>query len=56
MLKKTSVAKGKAKSKTLTRKVQFEFPAPEAKEVYLVGNFNNWDASANPMKKDKILH
>jgi 1,4-alpha-glucan branching enzyme len=53
MVKKTSVAKGKAKSKILTKKVQFEFPAPEAKEVYLVGNFNNWDANAKPMKKDK---
>ena len=48
-------SKGKAKTKTkaLTKKVQFEYPAPDAQEVYLVGNFNNWDTSANPIKKDK---
>jgi 1,4-alpha-glucan branching enzyme len=40
---------GKSKAK----KVQFEFPAPEAQKVYLAGDFNNWDPSANPMKKDK---
>ncbi len=39
--------------KTKTKKVQFEFPAPEAHEVYLAGVFNNWDTSANLMKKDK---
>jgi len=35
------------------KKVQFEFPAPEAEEVCLAGGFNNWDTNANPMKKDK---
>jgi 1,4-alpha-glucan branching enzyme len=39
--------------KTKTKKVQFEFLASEALEVYLAGDFNNWDASANPMKKDR---
>lgn len=32
---------------------KFEFLAPDAKEVYLGGSFNNWDALAKPMKKDK---
>ncbi len=27
--------------------------AHQAKKVYLAGSFNNWDASALPMKKDK---
>jgi len=45
--------KSKPKVKTLTKKVHFEFPAPEALEVYLAGDFNNWNSSANPMKKDK---
>jgi 1,4-alpha-glucan branching enzyme len=36
-----------------TRKVQFEFSLPEANEVYLVGEFNNWDTQANLMKKDR---
>ncbi len=40
---------GKAK----TKKVQFEFLAPEALKVYLAGDFNDWDTSANAMKKDK---
>jgi 1,4-alpha-glucan branching enzyme len=43
----------KTKTKVLAKKGQFEFPAPEAQEVHLVGDFNNWNSSANPMKKDK---
>lgn len=43
----------KAKSvKSLQRKIKFEFSAPEAKEVSLAGNFNQWNTQANPMKKD----
>jgi 1,4-alpha-glucan branching enzyme len=34
-------------------KIKFDFSAPEAKEVFLVGNFNQWNSQANPMKKDK---
>jgi len=44
---------GKSKTKAQAKKVPFEFLAPAAQAVYLVGNFNNWDARANPMKKDK---
>jgi len=44
---------GATKTKVLTRKVPFEFPAPEAQKVYLAGDFNYWDSSSNPMKKDK---
>ncbi len=33
--------------------VRFEFSAPEAHEVFLTGEFNNWDIKANPMKKDE---
>ena len=43
----------KTKTKVLTKKVQFELPAQDAQVVHLAGDFNNWDASANPMKKDK---
>jgi 1,4-alpha-glucan branching enzyme len=39
--------------KDKTKKVQFEFSAPAAQKVYLAGDFNNWDSSANLMKKDK---
>ena len=34
-------------------KIKFEYSAPEASEVSLVGNFNQWNSQANPMKKDK---
>jgi len=43
----------KTKTKVLTKKGQFEFLAPQAQEVYLAGDFNNWDTNTNPMKKDK---
>jgi len=45
--------KSKTKVEILTKKVQFEFLAPAAQEVYLAGDFNNWGAVAHPMKKDK---
>ncbi|RJP56909.1 MAG: hypothetical protein C4549_05980 [Deltaproteobacteria bacterium] len=51
MAKKIVTREGKTKGNVLTRKVQFEYPAPEAKEVCLVGEFNNWDIHANIMKK-----
>jgi 1,4-alpha-glucan branching enzyme len=38
---------------SLYKKIKFELSAPEAKVVSLVGNFNQWNPQANPMKKDK---
>ncbi len=35
------------KKEESTRKIQFKFYAPQAKEVSLVGSFNKW----NPIKK-----
>ena len=34
-------------------KVTFSISAPEATEVVLVGDFNEWDATASPLKKLK---
>ncbi|WP_298780052.1 isoamylase early set domain-containing protein [uncultured Polaribacter sp.] len=34
-------------------KVTFTVPAQEANEVVVVGNFNEWDAKATPLKKLK---
>ncbi len=34
------------------RMVNFQFQAPEADSVFLVGSFNDWDSNAKPMKKD----
>ncbi len=36
--------------KTL-RPVNFVCNAPEAKSVFLVGDFNHWDPAAHPMKR-----
>ena len=31
--------------------VDFTFHSPEAKQVYLVGEFNNWESHSIPMRK-----
>ena len=33
--------------------INFQFEAPEAEAVSLVGSFNDWDVTAKPMKKNK---
>ena len=45
-------------STTGNRMTQFAFPAPTARQVYLAGDFNNWDTKANPMHKapDGVWH
>ena len=40
------------KSKPRTKKTHFQFYAPEARRVALVGTFNEWDDNTLPMKKD----
>lgn len=48
MLKKQAIQQGKV------MKVTFEtHPLPEAEEVYLVGDFNDWNETSHPMKKRK---
>jgi 1,4-alpha-glucan branching enzyme len=32
---------------------EFTFYAPDAKDVYLAGEFNNWNTRSIPMKKNK---
>ena len=39
--------------KTAPKKARFEFSAPEAHEVFVAGEFNDWDVRANPLKKDE---
>ncbi|MFD1140730.1 isoamylase early set domain-containing protein [Larkinella insperata] len=51
-----ALAKQYVKSKPTICKVTFTLPADAvngAKEVALVGDFNGWDASATPLKKQK---
>ena len=44
--------RAKAKAKKSLRKVRFSFESTGAREVFLLGDFNNWDPKAHPMKKD----
>ncbi|MDO6737328.1 isoamylase early set domain-containing protein [Wenyingzhuangia sp. 2_MG-2023] len=47
-----AITKKKLKTKPVC-KVTFSHMAPEATEVFLVGDFNEWDATATPLKKLK---
>ena len=54
--KKSLISKGKEEKETpkkADKNVEFTFQAPEAKEVYLAGEFNHWSTKSLPMKKDK---
>ncbi len=39
--------------KPADQKIAFEYYAPQAGKVYLVGAFNGWDLKACPLKQDK---
>lgn len=41
-----------ANSQPKTLEVEFDYKSTEAKEVFLAGDFNNWDFQNLPMKKD----
>ncbi len=41
------------KRKAPAKKTQFNLHAPEAVEVFLAGDFNNWNVAADSMKKSK---
>jgi len=49
----TNFSKESKESKNKDIKVKFTFHAPEAKEVYLTGEFNSWNTSSLPLKKNK---
>jgi 1,4-alpha-glucan branching enzyme len=44
---------GEKKENHDSKEVEFIFYAPEAKEVFLAGEFNQWDTRSLPMKKEK---
>ena len=46
------MAKVKSKKKIKRRKVTFSLDSSDAKEVMLMGDFNNWNPKKHPMKKD----
>ncbi|HSQ84840.1 MAG TPA: glycogen-binding domain-containing protein [Desulfobacterales bacterium] len=43
----------KSESKPKRRKITFSLTYPDAKEVILMGDFNQWNAKVHPMKKNK---
>lgn len=42
-----------SKEKIKQKRWTFSLEANEAKEVFLVGDFNNWSLGKHPMRKDK---
>jgi 1,4-alpha-glucan branching enzyme len=44
--------KSSEEAKPKTKKVRFNFYAPEAERVFLAGDFNHWDVDSLPMKRD----
>lgn len=38
-------------AKSITKPVVFFCNAPEAKAVFIAGDFNDWDATAHPLKR-----
>ena len=43
----------KSELKPKRRKVTFSLTSPDAKEVILMGDFNQWNPKVHPMKKNK---
>jgi len=42
----------KEKKKTQQKRVSFTLSAPDARNVYVVGDFNGWNTCSHPLKKD----
>jgi 1,4-alpha-glucan branching enzyme len=46
------MAKDKSKGAAKRRKVTLSLESPAAKEVFLMGDFNEWNPKTHPMKND----
>jgi 1,4-alpha-glucan branching enzyme len=51
-MKKRALTMKKKQNKTNRRRIIFSTHAPEAKNVSLVGEFNNWNPEKHPMKSE----
>jgi 1,4-alpha-glucan branching enzyme len=51
--KKKVEKRAKETPRERSKSVTFTYHAPEATEVFLAGEFNNWDTRSLPMKQDK---
>ena len=47
------MTKVKSKQKSKRRRVTFSFESNDAKEVILMGDFNNWNPKKHPMQSDE---
>ncbi len=47
------MSKNESKDKVKHQKIEFSFHAPQAKEVLLVGDFNQWNGEEHKMKNKK---
>jgi 1,4-alpha-glucan branching enzyme len=47
------MAKTHSKQNNKQRSWTFSLEAPEAKEVFLMGDFNDWNPGKHPMRKDE---
>lgn len=45
------MSKARSKQTSQQKKVTFSLEVPEANEVFLTGDFNNWNPKTHPMKK-----
>ncbi len=48
-----AIPKKKSKASGSLKPTEFSLSAPQAQSVFLVGNFNQWDLSSHPLKRDK---
>ncbi len=46
-------SKKKPKVTEKVKRTEFSLSAPQAQSVFLSGNFNQWDLSSHPLKRDK---
>lgn len=52
MVTKKRNSKVTSSKRLMPKKVNFAMVAPEARNVFLVGDFNGWNIESNPFKKD----
>ena len=52
MVTKKRNSKVKSSKRVIPKKVNFAMVAPEARNVFLAGDFNGWNIESHPFKKD----
>jgi 1,4-alpha-glucan branching enzyme len=45
--------KNKTKGREKAKKTEFNFSAPQARGVYIAGDFNQWNTFSHPLKQDE---